>query len=158
MMKYSLIVALLFLGACSKPAAPAALFAAGDYAAAYRLWLPLAEAGDATAQNYIGIHHYLGLGVKRNLRQATQWFEQSARAGEVNAQYNLGLMYENGYHVKQDYVKAYTWYYIAAERGSGNAVRRIRALNNEYLLPLFQIWRAIDVARTYLEAAPQMAE
>ena len=61
--------------------APTALFAAGDYAAAY--WLPLAEAGDATAQNYIGTHHYLGLGVKRNLRQATQWFEQSARAGEV---------------------------------------------------------------------------
>ena len=158
MMKYSLIVALLVLGACFKPAEPAALFAAGDYAAAYRLWLPLAEAGDAAAQNYIGIHHYLGLGVKRNLRQAMQWFEQSARAGEINAQYNLGLMYENGHHVQQDYVKAYTWYYIAAERGSGNAARRIRALNNEYLLPPFQIWRAIDVARTYLEAEPQMAE
>ena len=108
MMKYSLIVALLVLGACFKPADPAALFASGDYAAAYRLWLPLSEAGDATAQNYIGIHHYLGVGVKRNLGQATQWFEQSARAGEVNAQYNLGLMYENGHHVKQDYGKAYT--------------------------------------------------
>ena len=69
MMKYSLIVALLILGACCKPTAPAALFAAGDYAAAYRLWLPLAEAGNATAQNYIGTHHYMGLGVKRNLQR-----------------------------------------------------------------------------------------
>ena len=50
MMKHSLIIALLVLGACFKPAAPAALFAAGDYAAACRLWLPLAEAGDAAAR------------------------------------------------------------------------------------------------------------
>ena len=39
--------------------------------------------------------------------------------------------------------------------GSGNAAQRIHALNNEYLLPPFQIWRAIDVARAYLEARPQ---
>ena len=157
-MKYGLIFALLLLGACSKPADPADLFAAGDYAAAYRLWLPLAEQGDAAAQNYIGIHYYLGLGIERNLRQAVEWFEKSARADQVNAQYNLGLMYENGHHVKQDYVKAYTWYYIAAERGNGNAARRIRKINNEYLLPPLQIWRAIDVARGYLEARTQVAE
>ena len=36
----------------------------GDYETAYTLWMPLAESGDADAQNYMGILYYLGFGVQ----------------------------------------------------------------------------------------------
>jgi len=61
---------LFLVGACSEKNDPKILFEQGGYKKAYRLWLPLANEGDLIAENYIGIHHYLGLGTKRNYKLA----------------------------------------------------------------------------------------
>ena len=57
-------------------------FDAGDYVTAYKLFKPRAEAGDVEAQNYLGVHYYLGLGVKRDLHKALQWYEKAALQGD----------------------------------------------------------------------------
>jgi len=44
------------------------VFKRGDYATALRLWRPLAEQGDASAQCALGIMYDRGLGVPRTMR------------------------------------------------------------------------------------------
>ena len=149
-----LLLLFVFLFACSEPVDPKAAFDQGKYKQAYAIWLPMAEQGDPAAQNYIGIQHYLGLGMKRNFKLAKQWFEKAAHQDYADAQYNLGMMYENGHYVKQDYVKAFTWFYIASEKGSANAEKRMQSINDEYRLPPFQIWNAVDLAKDYLKDHP----
>ena len=62
---------------CSQSDDPKLFFDKGQYEKAYALWQPLANNGDLVAQNYIGIHYYLGLGIKRNLGLANKWFQFS---------------------------------------------------------------------------------
>jgi hypothetical protein len=47
-----------------------AAYRAGDYATAFALWEPLAEAGDARAQFHLGALYYEGRGVARNTATA----------------------------------------------------------------------------------------
>lgn len=50
----------------------------GDYASALREWRPLAEAGDPTAQLYLGLMYENGQGVPADLAEARRWFERAA--------------------------------------------------------------------------------
>jgi hypothetical protein len=52
----------------------------GDYATALREWRPVAEAGDATAQLYLGLMYEAGHGVPVDLLEARRWFERAAAA------------------------------------------------------------------------------
>lgn len=126
------------------------LFDKGEYTKAYKQWQPLANNGDLTAQNYIGIHHYLGLGIQRDHRIAKEWFEKAAINGHANAQYNLAVMYENGESVKQDYVTAYMWLYIANQNGNTNSSRRMQALAEEHKLFPNQVKHAVELAENHL--------
>ncbi len=47
-----------------------AAFKRGDYATAFRLWRPLAEHGDADAQNNLGVMYRSGLGVPQDAVEA----------------------------------------------------------------------------------------
>ncbi len=58
----------------------------GDYAAAYREWLPLAEEGDVEAQFNLGILYDLGQGVAQNKMMAAAWYRKSAEQGFAAAQ------------------------------------------------------------------------
>ena len=49
----------------------------GDYMAAYRLWLPLANQGDASAQFNLGLMYNKGQGVPKDYVQAHKWFNLS---------------------------------------------------------------------------------
>ena len=49
----------------------------GDYATAFKLSLPLAEQGDAHAQNNIGFMHNEAQGVFRDYVQACMWQKPS---------------------------------------------------------------------------------
>ena len=90
----------------------------GDYQTAFKLWLPLAEQGNASTQFNLGVMYEDGRGVKQDDVEAVKWYRQAAEQGEVKAQFNLGAMYSNGRGVKQDYAESVKWVTKAAENGS----------------------------------------
>ena len=93
----------------------------GDYQIAFKLWLPLAEQGNATTQFNVGLMYAEGQGVKQDDVEAIKWFRKAAEQGLAQAQYSLCLMYAEGRGVKQDDVEAVKWYRQAAEQGDAKA-------------------------------------
>jgi uncharacterized protein len=93
-----------------------AAYQRGDFDAALRLFQPLAEHGDASAQSNLGVMYEQGRGVAQNYREAMKWFRLAALQGNASAQSNLGVMYYKGQGIAQDYVEAMKWYRMAAEQ------------------------------------------
>ena len=60
-----------------------------DFKTAYKLWLPLAEQGNAKAQINLGFMYANGLGVLQDYKEAAKWYRLSAEQGLAEAQYNL---------------------------------------------------------------------
>jgi TPR repeat protein len=89
----------------------------GDYATALREWTPLAEQGDADAQNNLGLMYDNGTGVLQDYKTAVKWYRLAAKQGDASAQNNLGTMYDKGKGVLQDYVRAHMWFNIASISG-----------------------------------------
>lgn len=58
---------------------------AGDYATALGEWMPLAEQGDATAQNNLGVMYEYGLGVPKDDAEAVKWYRMAAEQGNALA-------------------------------------------------------------------------
>jgi TPR repeat protein len=141
-------IVVLLLGACTEQNDPMAAFDQGDFDTSFRLWKQQAEAGDAYAQNYLGIHYYLGLGVPRNFSKALAWYERAAIAGDINAQHNLGLMYESGQGVERDFEKAFVWLYAAHRQGNKNADAALDTLM--YKLSPNNKMQLRKVARNYI--------
>lgn len=81
----------------------------GDFAAAMNILKPLAEAGDAQAQNYVGYMYDNGEGVAVDYGQAARWYTLAADQGNAVAQHNLALLYANGLGVEKDWVQALKW-------------------------------------------------
>jgi len=98
-----------------------AAFIAGDYQKAFRLFKPLAEQGDAGAQNNLGWMYDKGKGVPEDDAKAVYWWRKAAEQGDVETQYNLGVMYARGEGVPEDDAKAVHWYRKAAEQGYAKA-------------------------------------
>ena len=92
----------------------------GDYQTAFKLWLPLAEQGDAATQFNLGLMYANGQGVKQDYFEAVKWYRQAAEQGHANAQANLGSAYGAGRGVRQDYTEAVKWFKKAAENGSAS--------------------------------------
>ena len=110
----------LFLGASSYSADfNKGLTAAqsGDFATALKEWKPLAEEGNAAAQNNLGLMYHNGWGVPQDYKEAARLYRLAAEQGDADAQGNLGVMYERGYGVPQDDKEAVNWYRLAAEQG-----------------------------------------
>jgi TPR repeat protein len=91
----------------------------GDYATAIRIWLPLAEQGDVTAQSNLAKMYLTGQGTTQNYAEAVRWFRKAADLGDSGAQYNLGVLYRQGRGVKKSDVEASTW--LRKSAGQGNA-------------------------------------
>jgi TPR repeat protein len=89
----------------------------GDYGAALRLWKPIAEAGDAIAQNNLGALYARGLGTKKDLVEADKWYLAAAIQGLADAENNIGYSYELGLGLPMDFAAAAMWYRSAAEQG-----------------------------------------
>ena len=66
----------------------------GDYATALRLLHPLADQGDSSAQNSLGVMYAKGQGVPQNYAEALKWYRLSADQGNYFAQYNLAAFYQ----------------------------------------------------------------
>jgi hypothetical protein len=92
-----------------------------DYKTAHKFWLPLAEQGDAKAQNSLGVMHVKGQGVPQDDKEAVKWFLLSAEQGLPEAQFSLGKVYGKGVGVLQDYKEALKWNLLSAEQGFASA-------------------------------------
>lgn len=100
----------------------------GDFAAAQRIWRPLAEAGDLRAQYNLGLIHAEGRGVRRDPAEAVKWWRRAAQGGHVRAMHNLALAHiagvpdeKSGVPV-QDYARALEWLNRAAAEGLPNSI------------------------------------
>src|SRR5262249_53040742 len=89
----------------------------GDYAAARRLWLPLAEAGHADAQTMLGTIYEEGHGVSRDYAAAVTWYHRAADQGHSDAQFYLACMHDLGKGVTLDPAAAAQWLTKAADQG-----------------------------------------
>ena len=97
----------------------------GDYATAYKVWLPLARQGHASAQGTLGFLYKTGQGVRQDHAEAAKWYRKAAEQGNAEAQYNLGNSYRKGQGVPQDYNEAFKWIRMAAEQGYFDAYNNL---------------------------------
>ncbi len=101
-------------------------FARKEYAAAAKLFRPLAEKGNAVAQYRIAMMHKMGLGVSKDRKQAEKWSRLAAKQGNADAQVLLGSLYYKGDGKEPDDIaKAYMWYDIAAAQGNDEAKKEL---------------------------------
>jgi TPR repeat protein len=88
-----LILAAHILGIATAVAGPwedgMAAYNRGDYAPAVRLFRPLAEQGNAKAQNVLGVMYRRGHGVARDSVRAFAWFSRAAARGDATAKAEL---------------------------------------------------------------------
>jgi uncharacterized protein len=97
----------------------------GDYAAAMKLWLPLAEQGNMIAQFDVGNLYNNGQGVPQDYVKAIKWYRLSAEQGYEFAEFNVGVFYDRGRGgLPQNPAEAAKWYECAAKKGN------VRAQNN----------------------------
>ncbi len=147
---FQLIIVCSVFFSCAKTDDPKLAFEHGDYELSFRLWKERAGAGDAEAQNYLGIQYFLGLGVKRDYRQALIWYEKSATQGYADAQRNYGDLFHYGYGVPQDYYAAYVWYFAASQQGHDKAKRHMDDLAGSAKLTPNQQMHAKLAANAYI--------
>lgn len=147
------------LALCALPAIAAAIddgqaaYNAGDYATALRLWRPLAEQGDARAQNNLGVMYENGKGVAQDGNEAIHWYRRAAVQGYSGAQYDLGLAYAIGRGgVRRDPVRAYMWFSLAAQSVSGDTATLMAQTRDVFAgaMTQAQIDGAAELARTCL--------
>ncbi|MBO0752604.1 MAG: sel1 repeat family protein [Bradyrhizobiaceae bacterium] len=96
-------------------------FNGGDFAAALRLWRPLADGNDPRSQAGIGFMYHRGLGVKTNDVEAAFWLRKAAEQGQAEGQMMLGNLYFFGLGVPQSYAAAYAWCELAQDNGQAEA-------------------------------------
>ena len=89
----------------------------GDYATALKEFMPLAEAGQTSAQAAVGQMYFEGKGVKPDPKVAAKWLEPAAAAGNARAQFLLGKLYLSGEGVAADPAKAASLSKAAADQG-----------------------------------------
>ncbi|MEE2729460.1 MAG: caspase family protein [Pseudomonadota bacterium] len=115
-------------------------FDRADYATALKIWLPVAQAGDAEAQTYVGEIYEKGLGLKPDYQAASIWYEKAAKQNFSRALINLGNLYEKGLGVAQDKAMALNLYRQAAGLQSDDLLYastvEVRAVDQKELIRL----------------------
>lgn len=90
------------------------LYDRASYESALNVWAPLANQGDARAQNFVGEIYEKGLGVDPDYQTAASWYLKAAEQDYSAAEINIGQLYERGLGVPRDMEKALSWYRKAA--------------------------------------------
>jgi hypothetical protein len=117
-----------------------------DYATALRIWIRLAEQGDAASQYNVAQLYYSGRGVAQNLAAAAGWYRRAAEQGFPDAQLNLGIACALGRGVPQDLMEAYQWLELAAD-SFATEEQRDRAVRARDLIALRMVPEQIARAR-----------
>jgi len=94
-----------------------AAYKRGDYATALRLFRPLAEQGNASAQSSLGFMYEYAQGVPQDYVAAAKWHRLAAQQGNALSQTRLGFIYQFGNGVPQNYAEAANWFRRAADQG-----------------------------------------
>jgi TPR repeat protein/beta-lactamase regulating signal transducer with metallopeptidase domain len=81
----------------------------GDYRSALARLRPLADQGNAAAQDRVGQMYDRGVGVPRDYTQAVAWYRKAAMQGNPAGQQDLSTMYSLGHGVPQDSLAAALW-------------------------------------------------
>lgn len=162
MLKAALMAAALSLGPVASMAAgpiddAAAAYQRRDYAAALRLYRPLAEQGVAAAQYSLGVMYYTGQGVPRNFVEASKWYRLAAAQGDAGAMTRLGVMSIGGQGVAPSPAEAMKWYQRAADRGFATAQYELGMMyfDNPGVAQDFvqaHLWLSLAEARGHKEA------
>lgn len=127
----------------------------GNYTLATRIWLMLAEQGDALSQYNLGQLYYAGEGVPQNYGDAAKWFRRSAEQGIPQAQQNLGTAYALGRGVPQDFVEAYKWLNLAAARYATEKERSQTAKGRDLVASRMTTGQVAEAQRLTREWVPQ---
>lgn len=89
----ALTVICVLLGATGVQAGPwedgMVAYNRGDYVPAMKLIRPLAQGGNAKAQNIVGVMYHKGEGVARSSARAFMWFSVAAQRGDAKAKASL---------------------------------------------------------------------
>lgn len=87
--------------------------------------LKRAQAGDANAQNELGIHYSEGKGLPQNYFEAKDWFKKAADQGHTGAQVNLGTLYSLGQGAPFSDHMALFWFQKAADQRNALAFAKL---------------------------------
>lgn len=102
---------------------------AGNYAEAYCVLKPYAEAGDPEAQYNIGWMYMNGYGLMMNDRLALEWWQRASVQGYIDATFSLAMAYSQGEgQLAADMEKAIDYYLMAVEDGHEDANMIIRSM------------------------------
>jgi uncharacterized protein len=129
----ALSVVCLTISACAdnKPAVDTSTNKRAEYEATVKELRKSAEAGDASAQNRLGLLYEVGAGVPQNYGQAREWFEKAAKQGHAGAQANLGTLYLQGMGAPQSSQMAFFWFSRAADQGNVLAFAKLGSMYAE---------------------------
>jgi uncharacterized protein len=97
-------------------------YKSGDYATALHEWAPLANQGNADAQNHLGWMYDNGRGVPKDDKIAVRWYTLAAKQGDAYSQSRLGFMYTTGQGVPSNRKTAQMWYMLAAKQIESDAL------------------------------------
>ncbi len=100
----------------------------GDYAVAFCIWRPMAEAGDPRAQYHLGWMYANGEGLRVDEERAVALWSQAAQQGHTEARFRLALAYLYGEGVERDTAQALAWLEPLAREGDDDARRVLRHL------------------------------
>lgn len=101
----------------------------GDFAAAYPLWVELAERGNDKAAIEVGLMHHLGQGVPQDYALAMDWYLK-AFPKNGDALNNIGVMYRDSLGVQQNRKIAHLLFLTVHMAGMGNQATVMRANRN----------------------------
>ncbi|MFK5977744.1 MAG: tetratricopeptide repeat protein [Rhizobiaceae bacterium] len=97
-------------------------FQRGRYLTAFELALPRANLGDPAAQTLIAELYDKGLGIARDRKESTAWYEIAAKAGNREAQFSFAVKLLNGKYIKKDHDRAMKLMEQAANAGHSVAM------------------------------------
>lgn len=82
-----------------------------------------AKAGDAAAQNTVGVWYYTGKdSLQQDYKQALQWWARSAKQENANAIGNMAMCYQLGRGVEKDSAMAVKLYESAIKKGNAGII------------------------------------
>ncbi len=85
--------------------------------------LEKAKAGDANAQNTVGVWYYTGKdSIKQDYAQALQWWAKSAKQENTDAIANMAMCYQLGRGTEKDSALAVSLYEAAIKKGNKNVI------------------------------------
>jgi len=151
-----LIAVMVLLSLSSAPARAGMIEAktaydAKDYKTAFKEYLPLAEAGNAEAQNKIGLMYRYALGRERDYELAVKWLIKAVDNGRLFSLISLGYMAGKGQGMPKSIENRNCYNRFAAERGDETAQWSL-------YLSLRKDFTTMSVAREWLRRAVKQGE